>query len=423
MKTESIRKIVLSNGIRIVLERIPYVRSASLGLYMDVGSRNETTTESGLTHFIEHMFFKGTDKYNPVQLSQEINRIGGNVNAWTTQENVVLTAKVVDEHIGRAIDLLHDMYRNSIFAADEIDRERNVILEEVKMYDDTPDELVVDVFMDKLYAGNPLGQPILGSPENIQRFCREDLQNFVGKEFSPSRLVIAIAGNFDLRRVEPHLRRLFESVPAPDSEQNPLVPPAPAFQSHNIDRKLKQVHFCMGTTGPSRGNDDRFPFAILNTILGGGASSRIFQEVREKRGLAYSIGSFDVLFKDSGCFAVSGGTSPRNAAKVVDICLEQVKLAYSADITQDELESAKEQLKSGILLGMESSSNRMSRLAESELNHGRFIPVNDVLERVQKITINEVRHVAEKYLKDKPVTFAGIAPEKKFEPYLQKIAF
>ncbi len=423
MTTENIRKIVLSNGIRIVLERIPYVRSASLGLYMDVGSRNETAVESGLTHFVEHMLFKGTAKYNPVQLSQEINCIGGNVNAWTTQENVVLTAKVVDEHIGRTIDLIHEMYQNSIFASEEIDRERNVILEEVKMYDDTPDELVVDIFMDKLYAGNPLGQPILGSPENIQRFGREDLRNFVGKEFSPDRLVIAIAGNFDLRRVEPQLRRLFETIPSPASSQNPLVSPTPAFASHNIDRKLKQVHFCMGTTGPSRSNDERFAFAILNTVLGGGASSRIFQEVREKRGLAYSIGSFDILFKDSGCFAVSGGTSPRNAAKVVDICLDQVKQMYSSDITQDELESAKEQLKSGILLGMESSSNRMSRLAESEINHGRFIPVNEVLDRVQRITIDEVRHVAEKYLKDKPVTFAGIAPEKKFAPYLQNIAF
>jgi predicted Zn-dependent peptidase len=423
LTTENIRKIVLSNGIRIVLERIPYVRSASIGVFVDVGSRNETRAESGLTHFIEHMLFKGTGKYNSMELSQEINRVGGNVNAWTTQEQVAITAKVVDEHLARAIDLVHDMFLNSIFAAEEIERERNVILEEVKMYDDTPDELVVDVFMDNLFAGNPLGQPILGSPDNIRRFSRDDIRTYIGKEFSPDRVVISIAGNFDLRRVEPHLRRLFENVTAQNPAPNPVVSPAPAFKSQNIDRKLKQVHFCMGTTGPSRRDDERFAFAILNTVLGGGASSRIFQEVREKRGLAYSIGSFDILFKDGGCFAISGGTSPRNSAKVVDLCLQQVREVYSTDISQDELEMAKEQLKSGILLSMESSSSRMNRLAECEIYHGHYVPVNLVLERVNSISIDDVRHVAEKYLKDKPVTFAGVAPEKKFDQYLEKLAF
>lgn len=423
MITENTRKIVLSNGIRIVLERIPYVRSASLGVYMDVGSRNELPTESGLTHFIEHMLFKGTRKFNSIELNHEINRIGGNVNAWTTQEHVAVTAKVVDEHLARAIDLIYDMFQNSVFEPKEIERERNVILEEIKMYDDTPDELVVDVYMDNLFAGNPLGQPILGSPDNIKRFERDHISEFIRKEFSPDRLVIAIAGHFDLRRVEPQLRRLFETVAPADATPNPPVAPAAAFKSQNISRKLEQVHFCMGTTGPSRRDEDRFAFAIMNTILGGGASSRVFQEVREKRGLAYSIGSFDILFKDSGSFAVSGGTSSRNAAKVVDICLEQVRLMYMQNISQDELEMAKEQLKSGILLGMESSSNRMSRLAENEIYHGTYQPIDGVLERVRRVTIDDVKAVAEKYLKDSPVTFAGIAPEKKFDAYLQGVSF
>lgn len=423
MSNENIRKITLNNGVRIVLERIPYVRSASLGLYIDVGSRNETRLESGSSHFIEHMFFKGTERLNALELSQEMNRIGGNVNAWTTQENVALTAKVVDEHLAKAIDLLFEMYHQSTFAPEEIDRERNVILEEVKMYDDTPDELVVDVFMDNLYAGNPLGQPILGSTDNIRRFDQGDLRRFASREFSPSRLVVAIAGNFDLRRVEPHLRRLFETLTDPQDQPNPVISSAPAFKSHNVDRKLEQAHFCLGTTGPARTSRDRFAFAVLNTILGGGASSRIFQEVREKRGLAYSVGSFDVMFKDGGCFAISGGSSPRNAAKVVDICLEQVKKSYLEDVTNDELESAKEQIKSSILLGLESSSYRMTRLAESEINFGYFIPVDELLQSVNEVTIAQVRHIAEKYLKDKPVTFAGITAGKKFDAYLEKLAF
>jgi len=423
MSVENIRKIVLPNGVRIVLERIPYVRSASVGLWLDVGSRNEQENEGGLSHFIEHMFFKGTKTKNAYQLSNEMNFIGGNVNAFTTQENICMSAKVVDEHLSRAIDLLYEMYRESIFDPQEIERERNVILEEVKMYDDTPDELVVDVFMDHLYAGNPLGRPILGLPENIRTFQQPDLCKFVNKEFAPDRIVVSIAGNFDLRRVEPQLRRLFEPIHPNGWERNPIVHPTPAYQSFNVDRKLSQVHFCMGTDAPDRQNDDRFAFAILNTILGGGTSSRIFQEVREKRGLAYSIGSFDISFKDSGCFAVSGGSSPRNIGKVLDLCLAEVKRIYTEAVDEEEVLSAKEQIKSSVVLGMENSSNRMSRLAECELFFGEYIPVDYVLDRVNKVSIEEVQHIAEKYLKDRPITFASIGPEKKFEPYLAGLAF
>ncbi|MGI8906941.1 MAG: M16 family metallopeptidase [Candidatus Sumerlaeaceae bacterium] len=423
MTTENIRKIVLPNGVRIVLERIPYVRSASVGLWLDVGSRNEQEPEGGLSHFIEHMFFKGTSTKNAYQLSNEMNFIGGNVNAFTTQENICLSAKVVDENLSRAIDLLYEMYRDSIFDPEEIERERNVILEEVKMYDDTPDELVVDVFMDHLYAGNPLGRPILGSETNIRNFKQSDIQKFAGKEFAPDRIVISIAGNFDLRRVEPQLRRLFDPISPNGWERNPIIHPTPAYKSHNVDRKLEQVHFCMGTDAPDRTNDDRFAFAILNTVLGGGTSSRIFQEVREKRGLAYSIGTFDISFKDSGCFAVSGGSSPRNIGKVLDLCLAEVKRIYTDYVTEEEVQSAKEQIKSSIVLGMENSSNRMSRLAECEIYFGEYVPVDYVLERVNKISVEDVRAVSEKYLKDRPITFAGIGPEKKFEPYLAGLAF
>jgi predicted Zn-dependent peptidase len=423
MTIDSIRKIVLPNGVRILLERIPYVRSASVGLWFDVGSRNETAPENGLSHFIEHMFFKGTRTKNAFQLSNEMNNIGGNVNAFTTQENICLSAKVVDEHLSEAIDLLHEMYRESTFCPEEIQREKNVVLEEVKMYDDTPDELVVDVFMDHLYAGNPLGRPILGNPSNIERFDQQDIFKYMGREFAPDRVIIAIAGNFDTRRLEPKLRRLFEPISPNGWERNPVQHPTPAYQSYNIDRKLEQVHFCMGTDAPNRTSDERFAFAVLNTILGGGTSSRIFQEVRERRGLAYSIGSFDCAFKDSGCFAVSGGTSPRNIDKVLKLCLEEVRKIYTECATDEDLRSAKEQIKSSILLGMESSSTRMGRLAECEIFFGDYVPVDYVIKRVNDVTATEVCALAEKYLKDRPITFASIGPEKKFEPYLSGMTF
>lgn len=420
---ESIKKIVLPNGLRILLERIPYVRSASVGVWLDVGSRNESEPEGGLSHFIEHMFFKGTRAKNALQLSNEMNWIGGNFNAFTTHENVCISAKVVDEHLSRAIDLLSEMFLDSAFAPEEIDRERNVILEEVKMYDDTPDELVFDLFMKYMYADNSLGRPILGTPENIHVFKQSDICRYVGKEFAPDRVVVSIAGNFDLRRIEPQLRRIFEPINPNGWERNQVHAPTPTFKSHNEDRKLEQVHFCMGTEAPTRSSDERFAFAVLNTVLGGGTSSRIFQEVREKRGLAYSIGSFDMSFKDSGCFTISGGSSPRHIQKVLKICLDEVKKIYQEDITEQELDNAKQQIKTSVILGMENSSTRMSRLAETEIYFGDYITMDQVISRVEGVTTSDVREIAERYLKDKQITFASIGPEKKFEPYLGGLTF
>lgn len=420
---EAIRKITLPNGVRLLFERIPSVRSASVGLWIDVGSRNETEPENGLSHFIEHMFFKGTRRRNAYELSNAIDLIGGNVNAFTTHENIVLSAKVIDEQLCSAIDLIAELYLESAFPDDEIARERNVVLEEVKMYNDAPDELVIDHFMNRLYADHALGRPILGSPDRIAGFDHQQIDRFTHREFAPDRLVVSIAGNFDLRRVEPRLRRVFEPLTPNGWERNRLTPPTPAYLSFNEDRRLEQVHFCMGTDAPNRTNPDRFAFAILNTILGGGTSSRIFQEVRERRGLAYNIGTFEYSFRDAGCFAVAGGSSPRNAEKVVRICLEEIRRICDEPVSEEELESAKQQLKSSIILGMENSANRMSRLAECEMFHGQHVPVDQVVGRVAAVTAEDVLTVARKYLRERPVSFASIGPEKKFTPFLAGMTF
>jgi predicted Zn-dependent peptidase len=394
-----------------------------VGIWLDVGSRNEHETENGLSHFIEHMFFKGTRTKNAFQLSNEMNVIGGNVNAFTTQENICLNAKVMDEHLAQAIDLLAEIYLDSTFDPAEINRERNVVLEELKMYSDTPDDLVLDIFMDHLYSDHAIGRPILGPPHHIERFSGPDIRRYIGREFAPDRMVIAIAGNFDQRRVEPQLRRIFEPISPNGWERNPIVPPAPTFRSHNLDRRLEQVHFCMGTDGPTRHSDDRYAFAILSTILGGGTSSRIFQEVREKRGLAYSIGTFDCSFRDAGCFSVTGGTSPRNIHKVIRICLDEMRKMHTETVAEEEVENARQQIKSAVILGMENSSTRMGRLAECEIFFGEYIPVDQVIDRINRVTPDDVTRMAEKYLKDRPVSFASIGPEKKFEPYLNGMTF
>lgn len=420
---EQIKKIVLPNGVRIVLERIPYVRSASVGLYVEVGSRNERVEEHGLSHFIEHMFFKGTRRHDAVTLSALMDALGGNFNAFTTQENICISAKVIDEHLSAAIDLLAEIYLESVFEAEEIERERNVVLEEIKMYNDTPDELVLDVYLDHLYADHALGRPILGTPERIQEFRREHILRYVDREFAPDRIVVAIAGNFDLRRIEPQLRRIFEPLHPNGWERNPIVPPSPAYRSHNVDRETEQVHFCMGTDGPPRNSEDRYAFAIMCTILGGSPSSRIFREVREKRGLAYSIGTFDCSFRDAGCVAVTGGTSPQNIHSVMSICLDEIRKLYSEGVTVDEVESARQQIKSSLILSMENSASRMSRLAECEIFFGDYVPVDHVLAQLNAVTPQDVQDAAEKYLKDRPVSFASIGPEKPFEPYLCGMTF
>lgn len=420
---ETIRKITLENGVRILLERIPHLRSASAGIWIDVGSRNETEPEGGLSHFIEHMLFKGTSTRNALEISHQMDLLGGSFNAFTSQENISLSAKVIDEHLPAALDLLAQMLLDSVFDPAEIERERNVILEEVKMYDDTPDEYVIDLFLNNLYEGNPLGRPILGEPANISRFSREDIRHYIGKEFSPNRVVVAVAGKFDEQQIESQLRHLFGSLGSPTTFPNPLLSAPPTFKSRNVNRKLAQVHFCMGTDGPSRTSEDRFAFAVLNTILGGGSSSRIFQEVREKRGLAYSIGSFDIAFRDTGCFAISGGTSPGTAQQVIRLCLEEVRKIYTSEISETELASAREQIKSATLLSMESSSSRMARLAETELYFGEYLPVDYSVGRINAVTRDDIRRAAETYLKERPVAFASIGPEKKFSPYLSGMAF
>jgi len=420
---EHFRKIVLPNGVRIVLERIPYVRSASVGLYLEVGSRNEKQVEHGLSHFIKHMFFKGTRRRDALGLSTLMDRMGGNFNAFTTQENICISAKVVDEDLAPALDLLAEIYLDSIFAPAEIERERNVVLEEIKMYNDTPDELVLDVYLDHLYAGHALGRPILGTPERVQSFGREEILRYLNREFAPDRIVVAIAGNFDLRRIELQLRRLFEPIEPNGWERNPIEPPAPAYHSFNIDRDTQQVHFCMGTDGPARRSEDRYAFAILSTILGGSPSSRIFREVREKHGLAYSIGTFDCSFRDAGCIAVTGGTSPRHIHRVIRLCLDEIRKLYSEGVTAEEVESARQQIKSSLILGMENSATRMGRLAECEIFFGDYVPVDNVLASLNAVTPQDVQAAAEKYLKDRPVAFASIGPEKKFEPYLCGMTF
>ncbi|MFC1600888.1 M16 family metallopeptidase [Candidatus Sumerlaeota bacterium] len=406
-----LHKRTLPNGVRLVSERIPGVRSVALGLWLEVGSRQESPRQGGLAHLIEHMFFKGTERRDVLEIATEINNLGGHANAFTSQENICLHIKVVDNQLERALDLLADLLCHSRFADAELDRERNVIAEEIRMYEDTPDEQVIDNFTGALWHGSPLGQPILGPPRNIQRFRARDIREFCAQHFSPQRLVVAVAGNFDRRRLNRLVDKHFAEFAFARGRRRTQKPVA-SFRRKEVSRELEQAHICLGAESPSRKAADRYAYGLMNLMLGGGMNSRIFQEVREKRGLAYAIGSMHRPYMDTGYFAISGGTHPSRLTEMVEICLREVRRIYEDKVGDDELQSAKEHFRGSILLGLESTSARMSLLADQEMTSGKFTPIDEVLRRIDAVSVRDVQRVARKYLRGQPVAIAVIGPER-----------
>jgi predicted Zn-dependent peptidase len=406
-----IRLRTLANGLRIATENIEGVRSCGVGLFLDIGSRHEHEHEAGLSHFIEHMLFKGTRHHDARGLADAANFLGGNVNAYTTQESICLHAKTVDGKAHLALDLLCEMLLDSTFPEEEVARERQVILEEYKMVEDNPDELGVDQFVKNLWPGHPLGRPIIGTRQTIRRFSRAGLLQYWRREFNPSRLVVALAGACDeaacneviTRRLEPlrpgrRTRRL----------RQPFTGTAPRTTYHA--RTIEQTHFCLGVQGPDRLAEDRYAYAMMNMILGGGMSSRLFQEIREKRGLAYSIGSFAQLFSDIGLFGVTGATSPEVLEEVLRISLTELALLATTAPPADELDLARAQVTDAMLMSLENTESRMTRLAESLITYGRVVSVDEVIAAVNAVTPEQVRDCAARYLQPRRYALSLIGP-------------
>jgi predicted Zn-dependent peptidase len=418
-----IREVTLDNGVRIALEKMDSVRSCAIGVWLKLGSQNEVSGEYGLAHFIEHMLFKGTSEYSAQSLADEIDRIGGQVNASTNQETLGLTAHCIDGKAPRALDLLIHMLLDSVFPDDEIRRERNVVLEEYKMYEDTPDDLIVDHFFRNLWPGSALGRPVLGTPGSIRRFSSKRIQTFLGREFVPARILITMAGSFDQaeslrimrRRLGKLKRRPVPRLRASGSGSAPARKPgaaSPARVRRTVERRpIEQVHFCIGSEGPSRTSRDRYAFAMMNLILGGSMNSRLFREVREKRGLVYSIQSFTQLYQSTGSLAVAGSTSPRSIDEVLEITLREVAEICDGGVETDELELAREQILDSLLMGLESTHTRMLRLADALLTHGHPIPYSETVEEIKGVTPAAVRRVARKYLRKQPLAGAFIGPD------------
>jgi predicted Zn-dependent peptidase len=404
-------KIVFDNGVRLVTETVPSVLSASVGLFVECGSRNESPEESGVCHFIEHMFFKGTASRSTEQIARDMSLIGGQFNAFTAHEVLCLHGKVADRHVLSAVDLIADIFKNSRFDPAEMENERKVILDEIHLSDDSPEDSVMELFARHLWGAHSLGRPIVGDRKTVSRLNRDDLMRFIRREFAPERVVIAAAGNINTAELEKRLRGEFSALAASEGEPNGVTTPSPVWKMGGEVRPLEQIHFCIGAVGGYHTSEERYGLIVLNTIFGGAASSRLFQEIRERRGLVYNIGSQHMSFRDIGQFIISGSTHPEAFLNVMELVLQEIKRLYSEDVDAEELTAAKEQLKSSLVLSLESTSARMFQIADQEIYFGRFIPVEESLRRVDEVTASDVRGLAEKYFRGRRAVLATIGRE------------
>jgi predicted Zn-dependent peptidase len=383
---------VLSNGIRIVTEEVPYVQSVALGIWVDTGARDETNEHSGISHFIEHLLFKGTERRTALQIAEEFDAIGGQLNAFTDKEYTCFYAKVLPEHTELALDVLGDMLQNSLLDPEEIEREKNVVIEEIKRHEDTPDELIHDVFLETLWPGHPLGRSVIGRPEVIAALTREDILQYLRRHYLPQRMVVAAAGNMSHAGVVESVERYLGGMAGAPEPRTPLTPAVNAG-TLEVSRSTEQVHFCVGTRGYTQSEDDRYPLGLIDTAVGGGMSSRLFQEVREKRGLCYAIGSYTASYREAGMFAVYAGTSPENAAEVRTLIQYELSRLAQGGLDAAELQRAKNQVRGAVLLGLDSMSGRMTRLGKSMLYYDRVISPFEVVEKVEAVTPDDVRRV------------------------------
>lgn len=403
-------KIVLENGLKIVVEEIHQIRSVSLGIFVKVGSGNEKPDFNGLSHFIEHMMFKGTQKRGMAEIAQEMDTLGGQIGASTGREFTCYYGKVLDEHLDQIVDILSDIFCNSVFDIKEIEREKKVILEEIKMYEDTPDELIHDNFIQDIWSNHPLGQSILGSKEIITNLQREKIIDFWQHHYIPEETVISVAGNVSVtevvRLIENSFCKEFKATISKFDSKAPIITP----KMTSYQRDLEQVHMCLGTLGISVTDDDRFVLRILNTILGSGMSSRLFQEIREKRALAYDVHSYINSYQKAGLFVVSVGTSPEHYQEAVNIILKEFSRLKEEYVHEDELKRTKEKIKVMLVLAFEDSTYRMSKLAEQELNFGRFFSIDEILELIDRVSVADIQRVAQKLFLSEYLTLSCLGP-------------
>jgi predicted Zn-dependent peptidase len=390
-----IQRTILSNGLTIVSERMPHLRSVSVGVWVQAGSRHETAETNGIAHFVEHMVFKGSQTRSAGEIARLADGIGGNLDAYTAKEMICFSIKALDEQLEAAVDILSDLVLRPRFAEEEIVKERGVILEEIKMDADNPESLVSEIFALNFWKDHPLGRPILGTRETVRHLKRHHLQEYHRQHFAPQTMIVSAAGNLVHEELVSLIERMFAGFEAVEPPPEPLVPEPVARIILKNKKALEQVQICLGVPSYPITHPRRYASFTLNTILGGGMSSRLFQNIREKQGLAYAVMSDLSPYKDTGCLAVYAGTSREASRQVVASILDELRRLKQDPVTAGELKRARAQLKSGLMLGLESSSARMATLAQQQMYHQRHFSLGELVDAIESVTAEAVQHCAE----------------------------
>ena len=423
----SVRRTVLPSGLRIVTEEVPSVRSAAIGIWVNVGSRDETPAVAGASHFLEHLLFKGTTRRTALEISATIEAVGGEMNAFTSKEYTCFYARVIDTDLPMAIDVVSDLITSSIVSALDVDAERKVVLEEIAMRDDDPSDLVHDLYAETYYGNTTLGRPILGTIKSIKEMSRSSVFNYYKKKYLPQDLVVAVAGNIKHKRVVAMVidalsRDNFLNVKgAPQIRPNTPVKTKPMQSVGLLTRKTEQAHMFYGMEGVARSDERRFAMGVLASALGGGMSSRLFQEIREKRGLAYSVYAYAQQFAGSGQIGFYAGCNPTKAIEVVEIIREVLADVAENGMSHEEIERAKGAVRGSLVLSQEDSASRMSRIGKNEIVYGQVMGFDDILKAIARVNPSDVREIASEYLTKSP-TLALVGPfknEAKFEKVLR----
>jgi predicted Zn-dependent peptidase len=407
------KRITLDNGVRIVCEKIPYVRSVSVGIWVGTGSRSETRENNGISHFIEHMLFKGTEKRTAKQIAESIDNIGGQINAFTGKECTCYYTKTLDTHIENAVEVLADMFFHSRFSQKDIDVEKKVILEEIGMYEDSPEELVHDILSETVWNDNSLGYPILGTQDSLKGIDPDMIRRYMDSSYTPHNSVISVAGNFDEEKLVELLTRYFSGWKA-GSRQETIYHPAQFISNTRIkEKETEQVHVCMGFKGIEHGNDRLYTLLAVNNIFGGGMSSRLFQKIREEKGLVYSIYSYPSSYQNAGLFTIYAGMNPEHLPKVVELVTQEIREIRKTRISPEELEKSKEQLKGNYILGLESTSSRMNSIGKSELLLGRIYSPEEVLQKIDGIDMETVTEIIDRIFDMSSISYSAVGNIKK----------
>jgi len=408
--TERVQKDVLPNGLTIITEMMPSVRSVSAGVWLRTGSRHEREEENGISHFIEHMLFKGTQHRTAEEIARAADSIGGNLDAFTSKECTSFSIKVLDEHLPRAFDILGDLVMNPLFDPEHITKERQVIQEEIKMVEDMPDDLVHEIFTQTYWRGNALGRPILGTRQTVGHFGRKEIASYFRRYYAPNNMVVAAAGNVEHARVVELTAQQFSRMPAGRPVKSSPPPRPNPHIKHRAKKELEQVHICLGAPAFHQTHERRFPGYIMNSVLGGGMSSRLFQNIREKRGLAYAVFSSLTAFHDVGCLSIYAGTGTDNARQVVKLIIDELRSLKQTVLTPEELQHAKDYLKGNLLLSLESTMSRMSHLARQEMYFGRHVTLDEIAAGVDSVTAAQVQNVARELFNPDRIALTILGP-------------